>query len=166
MRNGEAVEKLPALSPVAPDIPLGDGESDVDSEKGLGHPAEEETAAVGDEETYARQGTRDAAADEQSVDVSDFVISMSDSAETGNVPERARRGDNGGVGPKARRAGKEGPRRPRQVDGECGSGELSSITGGYQEHVQRELERMGGVDKVPPLSSLVQQLESQNGNTL
>ena len=165
MRNGEAEEKLPALLPVVPDIPLGDGESDVDSEE-PGHPVEEGTAAAANKESFAREGTRDAAKDEDSVDVSDFVISMSDSAETGNDPGRARRGDNRGARPKARRAGKEGPRRPRQADGGYGSEDLSSMNGGYQEQVQRELERMGGVDKVPPLSSLVQQLESQDGNTL
>jgi len=36
----------------------------------------------------------------------------------------------------------------------------------YEGDIDRELERMGGVENVPPLSSLIEQLESQDGNTL
>jgi hypothetical protein len=36
----------------------------------------------------------------------------------------------------------------------------------YESQMERELERVGGIQNVPPLSSLIQQLESQDGNTL
>jgi hypothetical protein len=32
--------------------------------------------------------------------------------------------------------------------------------------MEREVERLGGIENVPSLSSLIQQLESQDGNTL
>lgn len=36
----------------------------------------------------------------------------------------------------------------------------------HESQMERELERVGGIQNVPPLSSLIQQLESQDGNTL
>lgn len=169
LRNGEAEEKLPAVLPCAPSILLGDSDSDEsDSEEELEQVVEGENAAAV-EKSFARRGTGERAKDEEeSVDVSEFVKSMSDSDEMRGHPAPAHTAGNEGFRLKARTTQGRGkrPSRPISEDDEGGMGDSSSLKGGYQEQVERELQRMGGVDKVPPLSSLIQQLECQDGNTL
>jgi len=167
LRNGEAEEKLPAVLPCAPDILLGGSESDSVEELEQVVEEEESAAAVG--ESFARRGTGARAKDEEeSVDVSEFVKSMSDSDETGGHPAPAHKSGNEGFRLKARttQGRKKRPPRPFPEDAEGGTGDSLSLKSGYQEQVERELERMGGVEMVPPLSSLIQQLEFQDGNTL
>jgi len=43
--------------------------------------------------------------------------------------------------------------------------DMSGAGGAYREQIDRELERVGGIGNVPPLSELIQQLQSQDGNT-
>lgn len=167
LRNGEAEEKLPAVLPSAPDILLGGSESDSVEELDQVVEEEENAAAVG--KSFTRLGTGERAKDdEESVDVSEFVKSMSDSDEMRGHPAPVHNAGNEGLRLKARttQGRKKRPPRPFPEDDERGTLDSSSLKSGYQEQVERELERMGGVEMVPPLSSLIQQLESQDGNTL
>ena len=72
----------------------------------------------------------------------------------------------GGRGGRRRVHGDDGreddTRASRRVEEDCGAG----LQADYKAQMDRELDRMGGLQNVPPLSSLIEQLESQDGNTL
>ena len=154
---GEAAETVPsaAWAVTAADTPLSDDNSehhdssavpDIDCEAGalspgIYHPC-------------------DATHKEDSMQESDFVQSMSEeAAETPGRPSLPQ--------PGAWRPRTEGPRRPRRkrlmLRDDDDVGDMESK---YREQIDSQLKKFGGIDKVPPLSSLVQQLESQSGNTL
>ena len=109
------------------------------------------------------------------MDASDFVASMSDSV--GSEPAALAQGAAASARTiRPRRKSVEGPERLRRkralpchqgaAEGELG-GSLQGANGGeFNGKIAEELERLGGVDNVPPLSTLIQQLESQGANTL
>ena len=153
---GEAAETLPAAAwaVTAADTPLSDDNSEhhdssavpeIDGEAGalspgLYHPS-------------------DTTHKEDSMQESDFVQSISEeSAKTPGRPSLPQ--------PGAWRPRTEGPRRPRSKRLMLRDDDVGDMESKYREQIDSQLKKFGGIDKVPPLSSLVQQLESQPGNTI
>ena len=168
--NGEAEENVPAVLPFVPDTPLGVEDASGDSSAQPGMDGKQEGVRTIDARHGDPWGDGEG---EESVDVSDFVQSLSEPV-----------ADHDGIASgEKQKTVSEGPRRARRKralsrEGEMGE-EMDSwrdrVPGGWEEggmqdkyaaQIDRELHRLGGVENVPSLSSLIQQLESQDGNTL
>ena len=194
--NGEAQDNMPPVLPFVPDTPLGeggvdDGECEQGASSSSTHGEERDDLAemrkawaAGKEGEGAGGAGGGGEEEEESVEPSDFVVSMSDSGDAADVGAGAGGGGvgmaGGGGARRNHRVRREGPQTApssrkralsREGDWDGGGGEGGDSVGGcgggeYRQQIDKELQRMGGVDNVPTLSSLIEQCEAQEGNTL
>ena len=110
------------------------------------------------------------------MDASDFVASMSEGTCGSELAALAHCASASARKIRPGRKSVEGPERLRRKralpchqgvdDCELGGSFQGAHGGELDRKIAEELERVGGVGNVPPLSTLIHQLESQGANTL